>query len=150
MSIEYKSAPSQRAAKYIELRGLTRENSITAETLRSYGITAESWAQDIESGQIRGVIALSGEHMVGYCFGDLKTGEVLVLAVLPSHECQGIGQRLLALIVEALKGHGHIRLFLGCSPDPLARSYGFYRHLGWQSTGALDTHGDEILEFACR
>ena len=51
---------------------------------------------------------------------------------------------------EVLKDYGHIRLFLDCSPDPKDRSYGFYRHLGWQSTGALDTHGDEILEFACR
>lgn len=149
MSIEYKSAPSQMVGEYIELRGQTRENSITADTLRSYGITAESWAKDIESGQIRGFIALSVAHMVGYCFGDLKTGEVLVLAVMPSHECQGIGQRLLALTVEVLKDYGHIRLFLGCSPDPKVRSYGFYRQLGWQSTGALDTHGDEILEFAC-
>jgi len=103
MSIEYKIAPSQMAAEYIELRGQTRENSITPDTLRSYGITAESWAKDIESGQIRGYIALSGTHMVGYCFGDLKTGEVIVLAVLPSHEFQGIGQRLLALMVEVLK-----------------------------------------------
>jgi hypothetical protein len=63
MSIEYKSAPSLMAGEYIELRGQTRENSITADTLRSYG---------------------------------------------------------------------------------------FYRHLGWQSTGALDMYGDEILEFACR
>ena len=60
------------------------------------------------------------------------------------------GQHLLALMVEVLKDCGYIRLFLGCSPDPKVRSYGFYRHLGWQSTGALDTHGDEILEFACR
>ena len=150
MSVEYKIAPSQMAAEYIELRGQTRENSITLDILRSYGITAESWANDIKSGQIRGYIALSGAQMVGYCFGDLKTGEILVLAVLPSHECQGIGQRLLDLIVEVLKDCGYIRLFLGCSPDPKVRSYGFYRHLGWQSTGALDTHGDEILEFACR
>jgi hypothetical protein len=35
MSIEYKSAPSQLAAEYIELRGLTRENAITEDTLRS-------------------------------------------------------------------------------------------------------------------
>ena len=101
--------------------GQTRENSITVDTLRSYGITAESWAKDIESGRIRGYIALSGAHMVGYCFGDLKTGEILVLAVLPSHECQGIGQRLLALIVEVLKYCGYIRLFLGCSSDPKVR-----------------------------
>jgi hypothetical protein len=65
MSIEYKSAPSQMAGEYIELRGQTRENSINVDTLRSYGITAESWAKDIESGQIRGYIALSGAHMVG-------------------------------------------------------------------------------------
>ena len=103
MSIEYRIAPSQMAAEYIELRGQTRENSITPDILRSYGITAESWANDIKSGQIRGYIALSGAQMVGYCFGDLKTGEILVLAVLPSHECQGIGQRLLALMVEVLK-----------------------------------------------
>lgn len=41
---------------------------------------------------------------------------------------------------------GHTRLFLGCSPDPESRSYGFYRHLGWRSTGTYDQYGDEILE----
>ena len=42
---------------------------------------------------------------------------------------------------------GHQRLFLGCSADPQSRSYGFYRHLGWRSTGEFDAHGDEILEY---
>ena len=42
---------------------------------------------------------------------------------------------------------GHSRLFLGCSPDPKGRSYGFYRHLGWRSTETFDHKGDEILEF---
>ncbi|MDP3085599.1 MAG: GNAT family N-acetyltransferase [Rubrivivax sp.] len=149
MPIEYKTAPPQLAPEYIELRGLTRENPITADALRSFGITAESWAQDIESGQTRGFMALSGTRMVGYCFGDFNTGEVLVLAVRPAYEGRGIGQRLLAMLVELLKGHGHTRLFLGCSPDPAVRSYGFYRHLGWQSTGSLDTHGDELLELLC-
>jgi hypothetical protein len=27
------------------------------------------------------------------------------------------------------------------------RSYGFYRHLGWRSTGSFDDRGDEILEY---
>jgi len=45
-----------------------------------------------------------------------------------------------------LAKHGHARLFLGCSPDPASRSYGFYRHLGWHSTGTFDQYGDEILE----
>ena len=149
MPIEYKSATPQLAAEYIELRGLTRENPITADALRNFGITAESWAQDIESGQTRGLIALDGAQMVGYSFGSFNTGEVLVLAVRPAFEGQGIGQRLLALLVELLQGHGHKRLFLGCSPDPAVRSHGFYRHLGWQSTGSLDSHEDEVLELTC-
>jgi hypothetical protein len=45
-----------------------------------------------------------------------------------------------------LAKQGHTRLFLGCSPDPVSRSYGFYRHLGWRSTGTFDQYGDEILE----
>ena len=45
----------------------------------------------------------------------------------------------------ALAGLGWRRLFLGCSTDPASRSHGFYRHLGWQPTGRLDAHGDEIL-----
>jgi GNAT superfamily N-acetyltransferase len=149
MAIEYKIAPSKLAAEYIELRGLTRENPITKDALRSYGITAESWAQDIESEKTRGFIALSGAHMVGYCFADIDTGEVLVLAVLPAYEGQGIGRRLLGLVIELFKDQGYNRLLLGCSPDANVRSHGFYRHLGWHSTGSLDKHGDEILELRC-
>jgi GNAT superfamily N-acetyltransferase len=147
MPIEYKPAPSLLAAEYIALRSLTRQNPITADTLRSLGITAESWAKDIEAKQTQGFIALSGEQMVGYCFGARSSGEVLVLAVRPAYEGQGIGQRLLALVVEQLKLQGHTRLFLACSANPAVRSHGFYRRLGWRSTGALDKHADEVLEF---
>lgn len=146
MPIKYSLAPSELAAEYIELRGLTLENPITEDALRSLGITAQSWAQDIRSEQTQGFIALSSGQMVGYCFGDFRTGEVLVLAVRPACEGRGIGRRLLALVVELLKRHGYTRLFLGCSPDPAVRSHGFYRRLGWRSTGSIDKHGNEVLE----
>jgi ribosomal protein S18 acetylase RimI-like enzyme len=146
MPFEYKPAPADLSAEYIKLRGLTRENPITSDELRSFGITAESWALDITTGHTSGFIAQSGAKTIGYCFGNSKTGEVLVLAVLPACEGQGVGQQLLFLLVSLLKKHGHKRLFLGCSPDPEVRSHGFYRHLGWQSTGTFDAHGDEVLE----
>ncbi len=146
MPIEYTAAPAALSAEYIKLRGLTRENPITSDALGSVGITAESWAQDITAGQTLGFTAQSGGQLVGYCFGDSETGEVLVLAVLPAYEGQGVGQRLLSLVVSVLKEKGHRRLFLGCSPDPAVRSHGFYRHLGWQSTGFFDGHGDEVLQ----
>lgn len=99
----YRPATPDDAHECVRIRGLTRENAISVSRLASLSITAESWADDIRSGELPGFICT----------------------------------------VEAL---GHKRLFLGCSCDPSARSYGFYRHLGWQSTGQMDRHGDEVLE----
>ncbi|WP_420821232.1 GNAT family N-acetyltransferase [Ramlibacter rhizophilus] len=74
-------------------------------------------------------------------------GEIVVLAILPEWEGRGIGKRLLAMAIEELATLGLARLFLGCSTDPNSRSYGFYRRLGWRSTGQIDAAGDEILEY---
>ena len=130
----------------IALRGRTRQNAVPPERLAAYGITAASWAEGIRSGATPGHVALQGDALVGYCFGDRDTGEVLVLALLPAFEGQGLGRDLLARVVRQLAGLGWSRLFLGCSTDPASRSHGFYRRLGWQPTGRLDGHGDEILE----
>lgn len=86
-------------------------------------------------------------RLSGFCFGVRESGEVAVLALLPTFENQGIGRSLLNRVAEELKTFGFNRLFLGCSPDPSTRSYGFYRHLGWRSTGTLDAAGDEVLEY---
>ena len=146
--IELHITPAVAADAYecVRVRGMTRENAVSEERLRAHGITAESWAEDIRSGQLPGWVARRGEQIVGYCFGAANTGEVVVLALLPREECNGLGKRLLQLVVEDLRGQGHARLFLGCSPDPGGRSYGFYRHLGWKSTATTDRHGDEVLE----
>lgn len=128
------------------LRGRTRENAIPVERLAAMGITADSWAEDVRSGRLPGWVCTDGEAIVGYCFGDVGSGEVVVLALLPEHEGHGNGRRLLGEVVDRLVAAGHARLFLGCSSDPRSRSHGFYRHLGWRSTGTIDANGDEVLE----
>lgn len=128
------------------LRGQTRENAISVERLAALGITAESWADDLRSGALTGHVATEQGAIIGYCFGDNASGEVVVLALLPAYERRGIGRRLLGLVVRHLGDAGHRRLFLGCAADPATRSHGFYRHLGWASTGSFDQAGDEILE----
>jgi GNAT superfamily N-acetyltransferase len=110
-------------------------------------VTVESWAADIASGALPGWVARSAGRIVGYGFGAAKSGEVVVLALHPAHEGQGLGRQLLRRVVQDLRDLGHARLFLGCSPDARVRSYGFYRHLGWKTTGTFDAHGDEVLEF---
>jgi ribosomal protein S18 acetylase RimI-like enzyme len=146
MPLEYASAVAEDAAECVRLRGQTRENPVSEERLRAIGITTESWAADIRTGLLPGHVCRAGGRIVGYCFGSSSDGEIVVLAVLPQFEGQGIGKALLARMVRDLGAQGRERLFLGCSPDPENRSYGFYRHLGWRSTGQFDRRGDEILE----
>ena len=142
----YRRAEPADIAECVDLRGRTRENAVPAERLRAAGITVESWADDTRSGALTGHVCMHDGRIAGYCFGDTRTGEVVVLALLPAYEGQRIGRTLLERVVDDLHRAGHVRLFLGCSPDPATRSHGFYRHLGWRSTAKLDANGDEILE----
>lgn len=146
MPIRYETAPSSLTAEYISLRGLTRENPVSEARLRALGVTVESWSAEIDSGELSGTAAHAGDRLVGYCFGNTLTGEVVVLAVHPAVEGQGVGRQLLAAVISDLQSRGHRRLFLGCSTDSSVRSYGFYRHLGWRSTGVVDQRDDEVLE----
>lgn len=145
-ALQYRRAVSADTAECVALRGRTRENAISEATLASLGITAQSWANSIETGRLPGYVCTDDNQIVGYCFGDKQTGEIVVLAVLPQYERRGIGKALLLRIVEELRSLGYQRLFLGCSRDPSHRSHGFYRHLGWSPTGTFDVHDDEVLE----
>lgn len=146
MPLHFRPATAEDIPACLVLRGRTRENAISPERLAVMGITVESWAGDVRSDSLPGFVCVDEASIVGYCFGEKASGEVVVLALLPSHEARGIGKHLLGLVVELLANAGHRRLFLGCSSDPATRSYGFYRHLGWVSTGTFDRAGDEVLE----
>ncbi|HLL17802.1 MAG TPA: GNAT family N-acetyltransferase [Rubrivivax sp.] len=145
-SWRYRPAVAEDAAGCVVLRGRTRENAVSAERLARAGITVQSWGDDIAAGRLPGHVCTLDGELIGYCFGDRLTGEVVVLALLPRFENLGIGKHLLSLVVNDLRSFGHTRLFLGCSRDPSSRSFGFYRHLGWRSTGVVDGNDDEVLE----
>lgn len=147
MSIGFRPAVPEDAQACLVLRGRTRENAFTVSQLEALGITLDSWRAGIAHGTLPGHVALADGKIVGYCFGERDTGEIAVLALLPAHEGRGIGKELMARMVDTLASHGLRRLFLGCSPDPAVRSHGFYRHLGWTSTGTFDDAGDEVLEY---
>lgn len=147
MGLELRRAVPGDAAACVALRGRTRENAVSAESLAAMGITPDTWGAGIAAGRLPGHVALAPDGtLAGYGFGDAGTGEVVVLALLPAFEGQGIGQTLLARVVQDLRAAGHTRLFLGCARDPATRSHGFYRRLGWQPTGEIDGNDDEILE----
>ena len=140
-------ATASDIAECIALRGRTRENAVSAARLAALGITEASWSSQVETRKLLGHVTERDGRMHGYCFGSAETGEIVVLAILPEAEDQGIGKALLRTTMSSLRAAGHARLILGCSSDPGHRSYGFYRHLGWVSTGAKDAHGDEMLRY---
>ena len=146
MNLDYRPALPDDAPECVVLRGKTRQNPASEELLKSMGITATTWAENIRSGALPGHVCTVENRIVGYSFGDSATGEIVVVALLPEFEDRGIGREVLRRTVQHLADLGHKRAFLGCSPDPVSRSYGFYRHLGWRSTGTFDKYGDEILE----
>ena len=143
----YRAATAGDIAECIVIRGRTRENAVPAARLAALGITEASWAAEVDARTLLGHVYETDGRMRGYCFGSAETGEIVVLAILPEAEDQGIGKELLRITMSSLRVAGHARLFLGCSSDPRHRSYGFYRHLGWVSTGARDAHGDEMLQY---
>jgi len=127
------------------VRARTRENPISKEQLASLGITAESTARSLASGRVKGWVCIHESNLVGFCNGDVETGEVLVLAVLPEFERRGIGTCLLSRIVECLRSASSHTIWLAASPDARVRAHGFYRSLGWRPNGKKERNGDEIL-----
>ena len=132
----------------IAIRGLTRDNPIPEDTLATIGVTPQSWQTPLQQGVFTGVVAEHEGTIIGYCFGDLTTGEVLVLALLPDYEGAGTGKRLLADVVDKLTASGHSEPWLAAAPEPTVRAHGFYRKLGWVPTGQRDAQGDEILKYS--
>ena len=146
MSYTFRPATPADVEACIAIRGRTRQNAISASELAARGITAATWGRDVETGALPGHVCTLHGQIVGYCFGRHATGEVVVLALLPDHEDRGLGAALLAAVVEDFRVCGFRRVFLECSADPSARSFGFYRHLGLRPTGEQVAHGDEVLE----
>ena len=145
-NLEFRAAKPEDTAECMVVRSRTRQNAASQEWLRSIGITRESWARNIRSGALEGHVCVADGNIVGFCFGVRETGEIQVIALLPAYEDRGIGRVLLDMTCEGLASLGHDSLFLSCNHNPASRSYGFYRHLGWRSTGSFDQYGDEILE----
>ena len=130
-------------AATMEMRGRTRENAVTREEMaRDYGITPEGVAADMSRG-LFGWVVEDDASIVGFAMGDARSGEVVVVALLPEWEGRGIGRDLLTRVADRLLAEGHDRLWLYANPDPAVRASGFYERLGWRPSGKW--HGEDVV-----
>lgn len=130
----------------IDLCGCICENVFSVVQFVEWGIMVDSWVVGIVQGDLIGCVVWDGECMVGYCFVDCDSGEVLVLVLLLDYEGRGIGCQLLQDVVSLICDVGYQWLFLVCLVDLCLCLYGFYCCLGWCLIGGVDEVGDEIFE----
>lgn len=116
------------------VRTATQENAFTLEELHALGITEESISLMLQSTHQGWLCEIDGQ-VVGFCMGDLSTGEIWVLAVLPEFEGRGIGSELLALTERPLWAAGYKKLWLLTGVDRSLRAYSFYKSHGWREVG---------------
>lgn len=121
---------SKDLKEIFELRAATRENALSRKDLRKMGITEESTEAILRTTH-RGWLCEEAGRIVGFAIGDGKTGELLVIAVLPEFEGGGVGLRLLDRVEEWLWSLGWQELWLWTSPDRQKRAFTFYLKRGW-------------------
>jgi ribosomal protein S18 acetylase RimI-like enzyme len=127
------------------IRASTRQNPIAVSRLVAWGFTPASVWEKYSTGEYLGWVCEDKGKVVGFISGEVTTGEILVLAVLPEYEGKKIGKTLLSLLVGSLRKKGRTSLWLSASPDPEIRAHGFYRANGWAPDGRTLENGDEIL-----
>jgi GNAT superfamily N-acetyltransferase len=144
VQLDFRQMAAEDIPAIFSVRTSTVENAITMERLESeYAITARSLA-DSMARDVKGWVCHDSGTIVAFAMGNVSNAEVLVVAVRPEYEGNGIGKIVLARVRDWLFSAGHDEIWLLTTPDPRLRAYGFYRSLGWQSTGRI-LRGDEIL-----
>lgn len=147
MALHFRKTQSNDVNALFEVRGKTRENPVSKQQLAQLGITHAAVVEGLDAGDLYGWVCVSQEGIVGFCTGDMATGEILVLAVLPDFEGQGVGKKLLSNVVDQLQRNGANPIWLAADSNARVRAHGFYRRLGWLPTGEVLENGDEVLEF---
>lgn len=148
MALSFRKMRVDDVPAAFEVRLSTVENAVTADELeRDYGVTLPSVAEAMEC-HVEGWLCEDRGAVVGFAMGDRQNGEVLVVAVRPEHEGRGIGRELLTRVQDWLFSEGHEQIWLRANPDPGVRASGFYRKLGWRTTGTR-MGGDEVIKL-CR
>ncbi len=141
--MELRLATTGDVPDLFRVRTSVRENHESEEQLAALGITRESVAQMLESGQARGWCALEGGAVVGFSMARRSEREIFALFVLPEFEGRGIGGSLLELALAWLwqLSDQPIRLSTGRG----TRAFSLYVSKGWREVGELE-NGDPILE----
>ncbi len=136
--MKLRAATPQDADVLFDIRCSVVENHQSREELATIGITVESVAEMINSGDYVTTIAEIDGRPVGFSMAQISEAYVFAAFVRPGFEGRGIGRVLMNAAEAGLRDGGVREASLSTGADPDLRAVGFYRHLGWREAGFLD------------
>jgi ribosomal protein S18 acetylase RimI-like enzyme len=99
------------------VRAVTDENRLTLDQLAALGINENSVREKLLSSSHHGWVCEEQGSVVGFAMGDRSSGEMWVIAVLPTHIRRGIGGALLEQVETWLFSEGCSSLWLTTDVD---------------------------------
>lgn len=149
----------RRAIRHVELRAATasdipalfsvrtsvRENHLTLEALAERGLTQDSTAMRLASGEWQAWVVEERSAVVAFSMADARSGTVFAVFVRPEAERRGYGRALLHAAEKWLFAAGWTTIRLQTSEESYTRAHRVYRAAGWELVGPAD-HGDVQYE----
>jgi GNAT superfamily N-acetyltransferase len=111
------------------IRTSVRENHLSVEDLAARGITHETTAARMRSGELGSWVATLDGQIAAFAFADKTTGNLWALFTGPDHEGKGCGAALLTTCESWLKEQGLTIATLDTADDSKAAA--FYAKRGW-------------------
>jgi ribosomal protein S18 acetylase RimI-like enzyme len=105
------------------------ENRLTLDRLAALGINENSVREKL-LGSHQGWLCEEQGSVVGFAMGNRSSGEMWVIAVLPTHIPRGIGGALLEQVETWFFSEGCSSLWLTTDVDTRLRAYSFYKEHG--------------------
>jgi GNAT superfamily N-acetyltransferase len=126
-------APLLRQATRADVDGIfSVRYAVTENRLQPGKIDAEDVRREIEDSGRGWVVEVDGQ-IVGFAIGNLRSGNIWALFVLPGHQGQGHGQRLHDTMIAWLWSQGLTQLWLSTGIG--SRAEAFYARNHWLADG---------------
>lgn len=138
MQISLRPASTRDVETLFDIRCSVHENHESREELALIGVTPDSIAHMIKSGDYITLIADVNGEAAGFSMAKVSDSYVFACFVRPGYEGRGVGRAIMEAAEEGLRHSGCTHAWLSTGADPDLRAVGFYRHLGWKEDGVQE------------
>jgi GNAT superfamily N-acetyltransferase len=117
-------------------------NSVKENQLSNPALVTDEDCEEFITNRGKGWVCEADHKIVGFAIADLKEKNIWALFVHPDYEGQGVGKKLLRIMLDWYFSQTQQTIWLGTAPNTRAEL--FYKRAGWKVVG---THGKGETKF---